>query len=177
LISLMLSPLVARFTSTLPKITVDWTLGFTHPGIRLASEHWNAVRGQRNMPSRKELKPAAMRKFLRFVNLVDVEPGTGIYRISLQSAHTAELFGEIAHHKFGELFEPAVAQRWRDCFNLVRDSARPVRLLSEVGSEEGFWRRCEVFIAPLSDNTEGAQLSSLFWVFASWARDEAAAVA
>jgi hypothetical protein len=173
----MLSPLVASFTSSLPKITVDRTLGFEHPGIRLALEHWNALRGQRKMPSRQELRPAAMRRFLRFVNLVDVEPGTGIYRVSLQSAHTAELFGQIAHRKFGELFAPEVAQRWRDCFNLVRDGGEPVRLQSEVGSEGQFWRRCEVFIAPLSETPDEERLTSLFWAFASWARDETIAVA
>src|SRR3569833_2864305 len=131
----MLSPLFASFASSLPKITVDWTLTFRHPELRLAAEYWDALRGDRAMPSRQEIKPAAMRGFLQFVNLVDIEPETSIYRVSLQSSHTARLFGQIAHHKFGELFEPAVAQRWRDCFNLVRDSRQPVRLLNEVGVE------------------------------------------
>jgi hypothetical protein len=173
----MLSPLVASFTSSLPKIAVDWTLTFTHPDIRLAAEYWNALKGQRNMPSRQELKPLAMRRFLRLVNLVDVEPGSDVYKVSLQSAHTIELFGPIAHRKFGELFPSDVAQRWRDCFTLARESRDPVRLLNEVGSEGSFWRLCEVFIAPLSQEIEGKRLASLYWVLVSWSRDAAIAAA
>src|SRR5580765_2592887 len=99
----MLSSLVASFTSSLPVITVDRTLAFKHPGIRESAEYWNALRGQRRMPSRQELKPIAMRSFVRLVNLIDIEPDTGIYRVSLQSPHTADLFGNIARQKFGDL--------------------------------------------------------------------------
>jgi hypothetical protein len=173
----MLSALAASFTSSMPKVTVDRTLTFTHPGVRLAAEYWNALKGQRNMPSRQELKPLAMRTFLQFVNLVDVEPETGVYKVSLQSAHTTELFGPIAHREFGELFPSDVAQRWRDCFTLARESAGPIRLLNEVGSEGSFWRVCEVFIAPLSREIEGKRLASLYWVLVSWSRDAAIAAA
>jgi hypothetical protein len=129
------------------------------------------------MPSRAELKPLNMRSFLRFVSLVDVERDSGIYRVRLQSTHTREVFGELAHRKFGELFPEDVAQRWRDCFHLVRDTGQPVRLWTQVGTQDQFWLQCEVFIAPLSDGADNAEIASLFWVFVSWNRDQAVTAA
>ena len=106
------------------------------------------------MPSRQELQPSAMRSFLRFVSLVDVEPESGIYRVTLQSSHTRELFGDLAQRKFGELFPEDVAQRWRNCFHLVRDTNLPVRLWTPVATQGKLWRQCEVFIAPLSASAD-----------------------
>src|SRR6185295_15978229 len=98
---------------------------------------------ERLMPSRAEIKPSAMRAFLQYVSLVDINYKTGLYSVSLQSAHTREVFGNLARHRFGELFPPDVAQRWRDCFNLVRDTPKPVRLSTQVGTQGQLWRDCE----------------------------------
>lgn len=173
----MLSPIFHRCTSTLPAITVDRALAFEHYFVRSAAEYWNSLRGDRPMPSRGELKPAAMRSFLRFVSIVDIRPATGTYRVVLQSSHSRDVFGDLVDREFGELFPPEVAQRWRDCFNLVRDTAEPVRLSTQVGTHGKLWLQCEMFIAPLSGSPESSELASLYWIFYSWDRPPGATIA
>jgi len=120
------------------------------------------------MPFRQDLKPSVMRAYLPFVNLVDVDFERGSYRVSLQGAHTGQVFGNLRGRRFSDLFPPDVAERWRGCFHLVRDTAKPVRLSTAVGTQGQVWLQCEVLIAPLRNSAEAMQLGSLFWVFVSW---------
>jgi hypothetical protein len=167
----MLSLRTASFKSSLPTITVDRTLAFRRSETKAAADYWAGLCGLRPMPSRGELKPNAMRGFLPYVSLVDVDPKTGIYTVGLQATHLREAFGDLTHRTFGELFPPKVAQRWRNCFNLVRETSQPVRLATQVSTQGKLWLQCEVFIAPLSAVPESPQLASLFWVFISWSRE------
>jgi hypothetical protein len=166
----MLSPRPAAAKSGLPIITVDRTLAFRRSETKAAADLWTGLCGQRPMPSRGELKPGAMRSFLPYVNIVDLDRKAGLYTVALQSSHLRETFGDLRSRKFGELFPPDVAQRWRDCFNLVRDMPRPVRLWTQVATQGQLWLQCEVLIAPLSESPESTRLASLFWVFVSWER-------
>src|SRR5579871_42041 len=55
-----------------PTIHVDWTGAFSRLENRKALTYWNSIRGDRQMPDRRDLSPRAMREFLTYVNLVDV---------------------------------------------------------------------------------------------------------
>ncbi len=167
----MLSKVPAEFETILPFITVDRGLAFERPPNRAALAYWHALRGGRPMPARAELKPAGMRAFLQFVNLVDIDPEDRSYMVSLQSPHTREVFGDLTKRKFRELFSPSVAERWRYCFDLVGNESGPVRLSTQVGTQGQLWLQCEVLIAPLSESETSAALASLFWIFVSWPRD------
>ena len=149
---------------------VDRALAFERPETRAAATYWAALCGQRLMPSRSELKPSAMRRFLQFVNLVDINFEADSYMVTLQGAHTQQVFGNLRGQKFRDLFPPEVVKRWRECFQLTRDTNLPVRLSSQVGTQGKLWLQCEVLIAPLSGRDGG--LESLLWVFVSWDRDE-----
>jgi hypothetical protein len=72
-----------------------------------------------------------------------------------------------ALRRFSDLFPPEVAQRWRECFDLVRDTASPVRLFTIVSTQSQFWLECEVFIAPLGARPDDTTLGSVFWLFVS----------
>jgi len=168
----MRASLVAEIRSSLPTITVDWSLAFQRPETKAAAAYWANLCADRPMPSRAELRPGAMRSFLSYLSLMDFDPQTGIYKVGLQSTHSREVFGNLKGRKFGELFPPDVAQRWRDSFNLVRDRPEPVRLWTQVGTQGKTWLQCEALIAPLSAGPESSELASLFWVFVSWERTE-----
>jgi len=170
------TPAIAPAASArLPAITLDWNLAFQRPETRAAADYWIELRGDRQMPSRGELKPSRMRTYLTYVSIVDRDPISGLYRVSLQSTHTREVFGELKGRAFAELFPPEVAQRWRDCFNLIRDNPKPVRLWTEVGTQDQSWLQCEVLIAPLGNEPDAATMTSLLWVFVSWRRDKGSA--
>lgn len=167
----MLSHARAEFETILPFITVDRGLTFERPPNQAAFAYWHALRGERPMPARSELKPSGMRTFLQFVNLVDIDPEDGSYMVGLQSPHTREVFGELTKRKFRELFPPPVAERWHYCFDLARKQGGPVRLTTQVGTQGQLWLQCEVLIAPLGESEVSATLASLFWIFVSWPRD------
>lgn len=148
----------------MPTITVDWDLAFENAVIKEAAAYWMSLRDERPMPSRGQLRPAGMRNFLTFVNLVDIVDDS--YVVTLQGAHTRQVFGHLARQKFVNLFTEEEDKRWRYCFDLVRDSGKPVRLYTQVGTQQQLWLDCEVFIAPLGDGPQAIQ--SLFWIFKSW---------
>jgi hypothetical protein len=159
---------------TMPTITVDWSLAFQNSAATEAAAYWFLLRGDRQMPARRELSPSAMRGFLSFVNLVSIKgEGPDSYRLALQGQHTRDVFGHLAKCKLTEVLSIQEEQRWRECFDLARDSQKPVRLTTRVGTQGKLWLDCEVFMAPLADADGG---SSIYWVFVSWP-SEAASVA
>lgn len=91
-----------------PPITVDWGLAFSRRETSEAYAYWDSIRGERAMPTRRELSPRGMREFLTYVGLVDVQPaveGTPVaYNISLELAHGREVFGQLAPRDIEESF-------------------------------------------------------------------------
>jgi hypothetical protein len=68
-----------------PEITVDWELAFQNPITCGAGQYWVSLCGHRDMPARSDVRPSAMRRYLQYVNLVDVDPQQqDSYVVSLQ---------------------------------------------------------------------------------------------
>jgi hypothetical protein len=154
----------------LPAITVDWDCAFQHRVTREAVSYWQSLRGDRDMPERTDLNPSSMRRFLQYVNLVELDPELpGYYIVRLQGAHTREVFGNLANRSWNEVFSGPEQDRWKYCFDLTRDSNRHVRLFTHVATQGQLWLDCEVLIAPLS-NSDGKP-PCYFWVFVSWLRE------
>src|SRR5882724_9965166 len=57
---------------SLPPMTQDWAMNFSSDVLKQAHAYWTAVRGERRRPTRAELTPAGMAKFLRHVALLEV---------------------------------------------------------------------------------------------------------
>ncbi len=113
-----------------PPILVDWNLEFSRPQNRKAHAYWNAIRGDRQMPSRRALSPRGMREFLTHVNLVDVWPeaeGVVSYKVTLQGSHGLELLGHMAHRRLDSCLSEVTARRLRECLDHARNSARPLK--------------------------------------------------
>jgi hypothetical protein len=77
------------------------------PLLREAYDYWSRQRGDRTMPSRRDIAPEDMRAFLTHVMLIDVhrEPLDFIYRVfgtGIADAHGREYTGKSAR-----LLEPA----------------------------------------------------------------------
>jgi hypothetical protein len=103
------------------------------------------------------------------VNLVAIDPSRdGSYVVRLQGQHTRDVFGHLATQSLAAVLSPQEEQRWRFCFDIVRDRGEPVRLATQVGTQGKLWLDCEVFIAPLCEG-EGKP-ESFFWIFVSWDR-------
>jgi len=153
-----------------PPIHVDWTLAFSRPETKKAHAYWDSVRGARIMPARSDLSPRGMREFLTHVNLVGVcqaaEDGSIDYEVALQGSHGSEVFGPLARRRLAAGLSAVTTRRLRECFDLVRDSGRPVRINSRVTGGEKFWLDSESLMAPLGD--EAGRVTTIMWVFVSW---------
>jgi hypothetical protein len=157
-----------------PRIHADWTLAFLRAEPKKAHAYWNSLRGERPMPARSDLSPRGMREFITHVNLVDVRPASGSgavdYEVALQGSHALGVFGHLAHRRFGEGLSAVTARRLRECWNLVADSGRPVRISARVTGGDKFWLDSDSLMAPLGGET--GSITAIMWVFASWTADE-----
>ena len=154
--------------SELAPITVDWGLAFTQSATKSGLAYWDALRGSRTMPARRDLSPRAMRGFLAHVNVVDVIQDSlhsFEYVVSLQGQHAHDVLGHVAGRRLGDVLSEPLAHRWRSCFDLSRSAATPVRLLTLASTQARNWLSCEALLAPLGD---GETVQALFWVFAAW---------
>ena len=154
--------------AVLAPITVDWDLEFTRAPTRLVLSYWYSLCAGRTMPQRREINPRPIRSFLRHVNLIDIRTdatGRTEYIVSLQGQHALEVFGPIAHKRLDDALPAHIAERWRNCFELARTAARPVRCASRIAAGGKLWLDSESLLAPLG---QGKDVDSLLLVFVSW---------
>lgn len=150
-------------------ITVDWELSFSRAQTRLALTYWTSLCAGRKMPRRSELRPQAMRSFLKHVNLVDVQVRESArldYVFSLQGQHALEVVGPVSNRSFDDVLPAHVAQRWRTCLDVAYRAAKPVRFASRILANGKLWLDSESLMAPLGDEAKG--VDTIFLVLASW---------
>jgi hypothetical protein len=82
----------------------------------------------------------------------------------------SSVFGHLARRGFSAGLSEVTVRRLRECLNLVKDSARAVRIFSRVTGGEKFWLDSESFMAPLSNGTD--RVTAIMWVFVSWQADD-----
>lgn len=155
-------------------VTVDWELRFLRPPAQDAALYWHSLLNGRCMPARRELSPRAMKDFIPHVSLLDVVSEVDEkpdYVVTLQGGHAREVFGDIKGCRPAEIFDPAIARRWRRCFDLSYASKKPARLLSRASTSGKNWLVCEALIAPLG---EGAEVQAFLWAFVSWPANDPA---
>jgi hypothetical protein len=151
-------------------IPVDLGLDFCRTETRKAHAYWDSIRGERAMPARGDLRPRGMREFISYVNLVDTQrifEGDSLdYQISLEAQHTRNVFGHLTLQNIKKGMLPERVRRARECFELVRTTARPARIQSRVTVRNQFWLASESLLAPLGDHA--GQVTAIMWVFVSW---------
>jgi len=158
---------------SLPPITQDWALNCASDALKQALAYWRSVRGERRRPTRAELTPAGMAKFLRHVALLEVRHVSATkrtYRIRLAGTHVENVFGSISGHLIDQVLPAAIAARWQQCLDTVVEADRPLRLTGRAGFENKSWLVGEVLLAPLGD--EARPVSMILAVFV-WQADTA----
>jgi hypothetical protein len=145
----------------------DWNLKFTRPATRLAHEYWESCRAGRTMPTRADLKPAAMHKFTEHVGLVEVraEPGPDVdYFIRRAGTKWEQVFGPMTGRLIHDFLPPEIETRWREVFDPVRTRVVPVRVTTGITFQRKTWLETEMFVGPLGAD----RVSMLFLTFVSW---------
>lgn len=149
-------------------LVMDRQLAFSQPANRNGLAYWQALRGERAMPARRELRPRAMRDFLDHVNLIDVIADGEEhfdYAVSLEGARARDVFGHMVGRRLGDMLPPRHERRWRDTFEEIRSAAAPFRITTRASTFGKKWLLTETLLAPLGDE---AGIDAIFWVFAYW---------
>jgi hypothetical protein len=118
--------------------------------------YWEAKRGERKMPARRDLRPEEMREFLGYLVLVDVEPSTPPrFRFRLVGS---EIVGAYGRDLTGLYVEDATPISYRNLlmrhYSRAAEVARPilhrVRFMEWTGKTHELIR----LILPLSDDNQ-----------------------
>jgi hypothetical protein len=155
---------------TLP-LHFDWALAFERKETALACAYWRSRCKDGRLPSRADLVPSQMRKFMAHVGLVEFRAeGDDIdYYIRLAGSQWEAVYGAMNGRVLHEFLPPDIEARWRSAFDPVRNQARPARVTTQIAFASKRWLDCEMFIAPLSD--DGQSASMLLMCFVSWRRE------
>jgi hypothetical protein len=162
-----------RPDSPLPPFVIDRSLSFTRPATIKALEYWRSRKGDRVMPSRADISPAALRGVLPQIALVDV-PGAGdpptAYVIRLAGDAIIQVYGPLTGKPIDQILPPAILERWIACFDAARTGAAPIRVASRVAYQGKSWLQGEVLLAPLGQDD---RVTMLFAAMDIWPADEA----
>ena len=121
------------------------------PTLRQAFDYWDAVRGDRLMPARRDIDPASMIPWLRNTFLVDVIRDPLEFRFRLVGTEVVHRFGmEITGRKLRELNLHGREHQTRAEYTAVAEGRAP-RHSVEVTGGRNSWE-IERLLMPLSDD-------------------------
>jgi hypothetical protein len=161
-------------TAALPPIEVDWSLGFLNSATSTALAYWQTRRGDRELPTRDDIRPSAMRTFLPNIALLEPLGPSAMpddYLVRLAGSFIEQTFGRIGGRKLSEFLSPVFQQRWRRSFDMARFSRRPLRTSGRIAFQNKTWLMGETLVAPLGE--EGEPVGMLLVAFAAWPESEA----
>jgi hypothetical protein len=146
----------------------DWALDFERGENALACTYWRSRCKNGLIPSRADLVPKHMRKFMAHVGLIEIraEGDEVDYFIRLAGSEWETIFGAMSGRILHEFLPPDIEARWRAAFDPVRRQAKPVRVTTQIAFASKRWLDCEMFIAPLGDHRQS--VSMLLMCFVSW---------
>jgi hypothetical protein len=151
-----------------PAIGIDRTLTFTRETTRKAHDYWQARRGVRRWPSRKDITPQGMKDFMRHIGLVEVRrmaDGHATYFIRLAGDKIESVYGAITGKTLSEFLPAALEARWRMVFDAAIAEQAPMRLTTRVMFGGKSYLAAEVLLAPLG---EGDEVSMLYAAVDVW---------
>ncbi len=146
----------------------DWSLGLQRPETKQARDYWLSRAENGRLPSRASLSPSDMRTYAAHVGLIEVLGPSGKvdYRIRLAGSKWEEVFGRMGGRLIGEFLPKNIEARWREVFDAVRQTARPLRVTTRLAFRPRAWLATEMFVAPLSE--DATHVTMLLMCFTSW---------
>jgi len=137
------------------KIQFDPELRFQDARLKQALAYWIGKQVGREMPGRRDLRPAEMTAFLPDVLLFDVladDDGTRQYRFRLMGTRVAEHYGEHTGELVDDDPNEIARQRWRVVLDQACETRGAVRAVSRAADPYKQWLLAEGLLAPLGDD-------------------------
>jgi hypothetical protein len=126
------------------------------PELRAIRDYWDAKRGTRPMPRRKDVDPLELAAHLPYLSLVDVLRGGADFRFRLLGTGITGQFGRDSTGKtMSEVYataDPEVLNWIVDSFAMVVTSKRPVLMRGLLRVVDKDFVKFESFHLPLSED-------------------------
>lgn len=147
-------------------VTYDESCAFEHPALRAAFEYWQKLCGDRPMPSRRDINPSAMRKFIAHVGVIDILVAADesvSYFVRVAGAEVERVPGLRSGKALLDGVPADMASRWLEPHERLRLSGKPLRGFGRIVGGKT-WLMGEYLHAPLGD---GDGTTSIFGAFAA----------
>lgn len=109
--------------------------------------YWTGLRRAGALPARRDIDPAALRRHLPTISLIDVRPVGGAFRIRLAGTGFFDLFGrEITGALIEDVFPADEAKAWSERLERVARAGKPLFGATPVAFRPGlrlvtYWLR------------------------------------
>jgi hypothetical protein len=147
-----------------PKFIIDLELKFVRTELIEFLVYWNAKRGARPFPSRKDIAPREIEKLLPWINMYDILDGGKEFRVRLIGTALSDALGggDYNGKPVSELPQ-LLSKRIQRGINLVLETRAPLRTYAIESAIPGQdFQGNESCLAPLSTN--GADIDMIIVV-------------
>ena len=139
--------------------------GITDPRLIRAYDYWNRIRGDRPMPSRRDIRPRDIQSLLPHIFLVDVLREPMRFRIRLAGTEVNSRFGEeLTGQALEEIDLGTEAPRGLEIYAATVTEREPTLSMADYTRADGRPMRYRRLLCPLS--TDGYVIDMLFGVMA-----------
>jgi hypothetical protein len=123
--------------------------------LRRLYEYWNAKRGDRPAPSRRDIDPVEIPDLLGFVNIFEVQDEPRDYKVRLNGSEVAEMLGQETTGKYcSTVISGEDGVRCKTAFDLCVDQCRPTIVETSLAFCGKPYMGQTIVILPLSSDGE-----------------------
>ncbi len=137
-------------------VVCDAGLSFDSPQLAELLAIWRQAAGTRRMPMRADFTARVLIRHLKSISLVErVKAGDGSRRYLFRMIGRDQLRGGIdgTGKHLDEVIAPGFIASWNAAYDMVMDSATPVRFLSNFRALDLEYLAAESLVSPLGDAT------------------------
>ncbi|MDH5556034.1 MAG: PAS domain-containing protein [Alphaproteobacteria bacterium] len=139
----------------LPATLVGASSEVTDARLRRLHEYWNAKRGARPAPTRREIDPVEIPDLLGFVNIFEVQNDPRDYKVRLNGTEVAEMLGQEITGRFcSTVLSGPDATNCKTAFDLCVDRRQPMIVETSLAFCGKPYMAQTVIVLPLSSDGE-----------------------
>jgi|GEM_PF-2280932 len=139
-----------------PPVLIDPSLAFEYKIPKAGLDYWLTKAAAGGVPSRTDINPREIAKYLPYIALVDAtEEGGG--KLSLFSRLAGEeferVYGSIRQKDLSTHLEAGTFDRWCTFIRIMQAAGAPIRLKTKIAYERKMYLDGEFLLAPLRSGT------------------------
>jgi hypothetical protein len=145
--------MAAIYESIITQEEIERRISACHPSVRTVYDYWPAKRGNRLMPSRKEIDPGDLKPFLPSMMLLDVVPDARrfVYRL-VGTKEVSERGYDPTGKPVSEAFFARTAEETLNLYSDVVRACAPFCFHDPYEAPDGQTEHEDIIYLPLSGN-------------------------